>query len=102
MSGTSSGGSHTWWAAGPWPCIRATATSSSEGWLPSWAPSWLPSWLPSWPLARVVAGSGGATSPTGSGSSSCWTSEMVKGRMPATCPPSSRRTRARPVGGPDT
>ena len=30
VSGTSSGGSHTWWAAGPSPTIRETATSSSD------------------------------------------------------------------------
>ena len=31
VSGTSSGGSQTWWASGPWPIIRVTAMSSSDG-----------------------------------------------------------------------
>ena len=35
VSGTSSGGSQTWWAAGPWPTMWSTAMSSSDCWSPA-------------------------------------------------------------------
>ncbi len=78
VSGTSSGGSQTWWAAGPWPTMWSTAMSSRDCWSPG---------------SRAGAGSG-----SGSVTSRVCTSEIVKGRMPRRWPPSSRRTRARPDG----
>ena len=83
VSGTSSGGSQTWCAAGPWPTMWSTAMSSSDCWSPV--------------STGVGSGSGSST-----GTSSFSTSEIVNGRMPWSLPPSSRRTRTRPDGGPDT
>ena len=83
VSGTSSGGSQTWCAAGPWPTIRRTLRSSSDSCSPG---------------CSTTTGSG-----SGSATSSFCTSEIVKGKIPCRWPPSSRRTRTREAaGGPDT
>ena len=64
VSGTSSGGSQTWWAAGPWPSMCADRDVEQRLLVAG---------------ARPATGSGSGSA---IGTSSCCTSEIVNGRMP--------------------
>ena len=82
MLGTSSGGSHTWWAGRPLPFIRATAMSNT---------------------ARVSSGS---LTATGDSSTRCTADTALVEVNGSTCievpPVPAVDRRRRPFGGPET